>query len=140
MAKYTKDDIAQAWSFLENYRGNQLRSEYLHTSSSGSSRIRFLAAGIDERTKKPIIQDVTWAIARITESRFNLDYGCIVAPFMNMRQDFAIISNFNYAAAAHDLKAKGLNISWNTPEGKKALGLPKDARIYDDYFFNANRL
>ena len=138
--KRSKEDVAQAWSFLENYRGNQLHSEYLHTSRSGSSRIRFLAAGIDERTKKPIIQDVTWAIARITESRFNRDYGCIVAPFMNMRQDFAIISNFNYSAAQHDLASKGLDISWNTKEGKAALGLAPDARIYDDFFFNANRL
>jgi hypothetical protein len=136
--KSTKADIAQAWGFLEHYRGQSLRSVYLNTSSSGSSRIRFLS--VDKDPDGFGIQDVTWAIARITESRFNRDYGCIVAPFMNMRQDFAIITNFNYSAASHDLVAKGLGLSWNTPEGKKALGLAADDRIYDSYFFNANRL
>jgi hypothetical protein len=134
MAKYTKDEIAQAWTFLEHYRNKAIRSEYLNTSPSGSSRIRFLSADADG------IADITWAIARISGERFNRDKGCIVASFMNMRQDFAIISNFNYTAAAHDLAVKGFEGSWNTPEGKKALGLDPDARIYDTYFFDANRL
>jgi hypothetical protein len=138
--KVSKADKAQAWAFLEHYRGASIRSEYLNTSRAGTSRIRFLAAAIDERTGKAEIQDITWAISRITEYRFNRDYGCIVASFMNMRQDYAIMTNFNYSAASHDLEAKGLEVSWNTPEGKKALGLNPDARIYDDYFFNANRM
>jgi hypothetical protein len=135
MAKWTKDDIAQAWAFLEHFRNRSLRSQYLSTSRSGASRIRFLSVDA-----KGGICDVTWAIARITGHRYNNDYGCIVASFMNMRQDYAIINNFNYSAASHDLRSKGLDISWNTPEGKKALGLDADNRIYDTYFFDANRL
>lgn len=140
MAKSSKADILCAWNYLEYFRGNQLKSEYLSTSRSGSSRIRFLACALEEVTGKPYIADVTRAIARILGEHFNRDYGCIVAPLMNMRQDFQIVTRFNYRAASHDLEAKGLDLSWNTPEGKKALGLKPDDRIYDDYFFNANRL
>ena len=135
MAKHSKADIAQAWAFLEHFRNHSLSAQYLSTSRSGSSRIRFISVDSEGH-----IVDVTWAIARITEDRFNCDYSCIVAPFMNMRQDFAIITNFNYSAASHDLASKGLDLSWNTSEGKKALGLEPDDRIYDTYFFDANRL
>jgi hypothetical protein len=134
--KHSKADIAQAWAFLEPYRNRPLKAEYIHCDHrSGSSRIRFLSTDKDGN-----FSNLSWAIARITESRFNRDYGCIVAPFMNMRQDFAIISNFNYSAASHDLAAKSLDLSWNTPEGKKALGLKEDDNVYDTYFFNASRL
>jgi hypothetical protein len=135
MAKWSKDDIDQAWHFLEPFRKHSLHSEYLSTSRSGASRIRFLSADTDGS-----ICDVTWAVARITGCRYNNDYGCIVASFMNMRQDFAIISNFNYSAASHDLNEKGYSLSWNTPEGKAALGLTADDDIYDGYFFDTNRL
>jgi hypothetical protein len=139
MAKSSKSDIAQAWAFLEQFKGRQVKAEVQSVSRSGMSRrIRFYAAYIDDRTKEPGIADITWAIARIGGYGMN-DRGLRVDG-CGMDMCFAVISNFNYLAASHDLASKGLDIYWNTPEGKKALGLEPDARIYDIYFFNANRL
>jgi hypothetical protein len=139
MAKYTKSDIAQSWAFLTPFKGRQVKAEVQTVSRSGMSRrIRFYAAYIDGRTNEPGIADITWAIARIGDYGMN-DSGLRVDG-CGMDMCFLVISNFNYAAASHDLEARGLDISWNTPEGKAALGLDPDARIYDDYFFNANRL
>ena len=124
-----------AWSYLEDFRHASLKAIYLSTSRSGSSRIRFLSV-----SKNSKIVDITWAIACVEGLRFNPDYGCIVTPFMNMSQAFSIISNFNYDAASHDLYANGLGCSWSTSEGKKALNLSPNARVYDTYFFDANTL
>lgn len=126
--KRSKSEVAQAWAFLEHYRHAKLHAEVMHVSRSGMSRvIKFLSTDFD---------DITWAIARITDNPMT-DNGLRVGG-CGMDMCFAVISSFNYAAAAHDLEGTGL--SWNTEEGREKLGIAKDSRIYDDYFFNANRL
>ena len=134
---YTKSEMAQAWETIEQYRGARVKAEVQSVSRSGMSRrIRFYAATIYRG--KPDIDDITWLLARIggygmNDSGLRVD-GC------GMDMCFSVVSNFNYAAASHDLEKKDPGLSWTTPEGCKALGLPAGSRIYDDYFFDANRL
>jgi len=135
MAKRSESEIAEAWKLLEQYRHANLKAEVTSVSRSGMSRrIRFYAATLYRG--KPDIDDITYLIARIGDYTMSDDGLRIGGCGMDMR--FHVISNFNCAAAAYDLKAKGLSVSWNTPEGKAALGLAPDDRIYDTYFFNAN--
>jgi hypothetical protein len=135
--KYSKSTIAEAWRIIEQYRHARVKAEVQTVSRSGMSRcIRFYAATV--YNGKPDIDDITWLLARIggytmTDNGLRIG-GC------GMDMCFAVISNFNYAAAQHDLEVKGFTGSWNTKEGKAALGVAEDALLYNTYFFDANRL
>ena len=137
--KYSLKDIAQAWKFIESYRHDSIKATITHVSRSGMSRrMRFLAAHIDPTSKHAELTDITWAIARICDYSMS-DQG-LRADGCGMDMRFSVISNFNYAAAGHDLAAIDPTLSWDSPEGYKALDLPEGSRIYDDYFFDADRL
>lgn len=137
MTKAEKREAVEiAYNAIEKYRGKSLHKEYVsYNRRSGCAHIKFLSVGDDGR-----IADITWMISRICEYRINDRDGGIVAPFMNMDQAYSIMSGFNYQMARHDLAKIDPALSWNTPEGKKALGLEPDARIYDTYFFDINRM
>jgi hypothetical protein len=129
MAKYSKEDIAQAWEIIEQYRGAKLKAEVVSVSRTGMSRrLRFYAACLD-RNGKPNIVDITWLLARLgnygmNDSGLRVD-GC------GMDMCFSVISNFNYLAAMH-FTGKTIAELLKTKECGE--------HIYDDYFFDANRL
>ena len=131
-----RNAVETAYNAIEEYRGKSLQSVYVyHNRNSGCSHVSFFSVSDNGR-----ITDITWMISRITDYRRNDRDGGLVLSYMNMKQDFAVMSNFNYSMAAHDLAKIDPSLSWNSPEGKKALGLEPDARIYDNYFFDINRM
>lgn len=131
-----REAVETAYNAIEEYRGKSLHKEYVsYNRRSGCAHIKFLSVSQNGR-----IADITWVVSRICECRINDRDGGIVAPYMNMDQAYSIMSNFNYAMAAYDLNKIDPALSWNSPEGKKALGLKPNALIYDTYFFDINRM
>lgn len=145
--KYSKADIDRAWAVLDKYKGRAVKAIVSSVSRSGMSRrIEFYATGTEvdyngkAREGKPSIDRITWAIAYVLGYPMN-DQGLRVDG-CGMDMCFATISNLNYMAAMRDLERRcpGMGLSIHSEDGKAILGLKADDRIYDTYFFNANRL
>lgn len=127
MAKYTKEEKTQAWNSIEAYRGKTIKAIVTHVSRSGMARwMEFYSVG-EGLDGKESIDRITWQIARIIDAPMN-DNG-LRMDGCGMDMCFSAISNFNYAACAHDHP----EMTWE--ERREKFG-----RIYDDYFFNANRM
>lgn len=133
--KYTKQAVVEAWKILEQYRGKNIAAAVNHVSRSGMSRrIEFYAIHDDD------ISRIGYLIARVTGYGYDVDKGGIRADGCGMDMVFSVLTNFNYAAWAHDLFEKFPDLDrWST-EAKKAMGKPEGYNIYDDYFFNANHI
>jgi len=138
--KYSKKDIAQAWNYIESYRNRPIHAEVIHVSRSGMSRrIRFYSVPYDGSS----INDITWSIARICGLGMN-DQGLRVDG-CGMDMCFSVISNFNYIAWKYDCLKRFPDTDWTLvgyfdTKAKELMGYNQEYRIYDTYFFDANRL
>lgn len=133
--KYTKQAIATAWIILEQYRGATVAAAVNHVSRSGMSRrIEFYAI------KDNDIHRIGYSIAHVTGYGYDVNKGGIRADGCGMDMVFSVLTNFNYAAWAHDLAEKFPTLDRWSSEAKKAMGKPEGYNIYDDYFFNANHI
>ncbi len=125
--KYSKSDIARAYSVIENYRGKPISARVNSVSRSGMSRrIEYYTTNEDGS-----IARIGYYIAIIADYPYSVDKGGIRADGCGMDMVFNTLSNFNYAMAKHDT-------------GKTILELLKTGEcgehIYDKYFFNANNI
>lgn len=133
--KYTKQAITEAWKILEQYRGCKIAASINHVSRSGMSRrIEFYAIKSDD------IHRIGYLIARVIGYNHDVDAGGICVRGCGMNMVFSVLTNFNYAAWAHDLAEKFPGLDRWSIEAKKAMGRDASYNIYDDYFFDANNI
>ena len=119
--KHTKEDVKQAWEYLEQFRGKEIAACVKSVSRSGMSRrIEFYADGYNR---------IGYYIAACADYPYDANKGGLKVDGCGMDMVFSVLSNFNYAAAYHDT-------------GKTIQELLKSKecgeRIYDKYFFNAD--
>jgi len=120
--KYTKEEKKQSIEILQKYRGKQVAAIINKVSRSGMSRkIEFYADGYNR---------IGYYIARIIDYPYNIDKGGITVTGCGMDMIFHVLSNFNYAMATIDTNKTIQELLESKECGE---------RIYDDYFFNADR-
>ena len=122
MTKAQKAEMMkQAYADIEILRGKEVGVIITNVSKSGMSRqMKFYADGF---------QNVTRAIATITENRYNDKNGTLSVSGCGMDMVFAVLSSLNYKMAQYDT-GKTLQELHKTGECGE--------RIYDKYFVNAN--
>ena len=121
--KTTKEQKADAYNYLRQYRHKEIAACVKSVSRSGMNRrIEFYAGKFDR---------IGWYLAQIGEYSYDPDKGMSVSG-CGMDMIFHVISNFNYWAAQYDHKK---TLAELTGKGGKLEG----QRVYDSYFFDANQ-
>ena len=124
-SKVSKEDKARAYDFIKGYKGKQIYANVKSVSSYGMSRrIEFYCVDDDGR-----IDRIGFYMAKIIDYPYNVDKGGISVSGCGMDMIFHVISCFNYAVAQYET-GKSL---------RELLDSGKYGRIYDDYFFDADK-
>lgn len=115
----------QAWEMLKDFRGRPIMAQVNSVSRSGMSRrIEFYSTTPDGQ-----FQRIGYWMAKVLDYPYSVDKGGIQVGGCGMDMRFHVVSNFNYRACALD----NPTLTWE--ERREKFG-----RIYDTYFFDANRI
>ena len=103
--RYTKDETLEAIDYLraELTPGRTVYTNVTHVSRSGMSRSIevYLAEGRDNLT------DITWQVARATNSRIDNNHGGIVMQGYGMDMGFALVYNLGHTLYPNGVPCTG---------------------------------